>query len=124
MTDLLQAQGRAQELRRQIEHHNYLYYVLDAPEISDQEYDALLRELQELENEYPSLVTPDSPTQRVGAEPLKAFGVVKHRRPLLSLGNAFTKEELRDWHKKVAKLLPDENLPLSASIKWTAWPSP
>ncbi|PVV85075.1 NAD-dependent DNA ligase LigA [Dehalogenimonas alkenigignens] len=110
MTDLLQAQARAQELRRQIEHHNHLYYVMDAPEISDQEYDALLRELQELENEHPSLVTPDSPTQRVGAEPLKAFGVVKHRRPLLSLGNAFTKQELRDWHKKVAKLLPDEKL--------------
>lgn len=99
-----------QDLRRQIEHHNYLYYVMDAPEISDQAYDALLRDLQGLENEYPSLVTPDSPTQRVGAEPLKAFGVVKHRRPLLSLGNAFTKEELRDWHKKVTKLLPGEKL--------------
>ncbi|MEL7561795.1 NAD-dependent DNA ligase LigA [Dehalogenimonas sp. 4OHTPN] len=110
MTELLQAQARAQELRRQIEHHNYQYYVLDAPEISDQEYDALLRELQELENEHPALVTPDSPTQRVGAEPLKAFGVVKHRRPLLSLGNAFTKDELREWHRKVAKLLPGENL--------------
>jgi DNA ligase (NAD+) len=110
MTDLLQAQARALELRRQINHHNHLYYVLDSPEISDQEYDALLRELQQLETEYPSLVTTDSPTQRVGAEPLKAFGVVKHRRPLLSLGNAFTKDELREWHKKVTKLLPGEKL--------------
>ena len=110
MTDLLKAQARALELSRQIEHHNRLYYVLDAPEISDQEYDALLRELQRLEIKHPSLVTPDSPTQRVGAEPLKAFGVVKHRRPLLSLGNAFTKEELREWHKRIAKLLPGEKL--------------
>ena len=110
MTDLLKAQARAQELRRQIEHHNYQYYVLDAPEISDQEYDALLRELQKIESEFPSLVTPDSPTQRIGAEPLKAFGVVKHRRPLLSLGNAFTKDELREWIQKVTKLLPGEKL--------------
>ncbi len=110
MTDILQAQARAQELRRQIEHHNYLYYVMDSPEISDQEYDALLRELQTLENEHPELATPDSPTQSVGAEPLKAFGVVKHRRPLLSLGNAFTKDELREWHKRVSKLLSGETL--------------
>ncbi|APV44303.1 DNA ligase (NAD(+)) [Dehalogenimonas formicexedens] len=111
MTDnLLKAQARAQELRREIEHHNYQYYVLDAPQISDQEYDALLRELQKIETEYPALVTPDSPTQRVGAEPLKAFGVVKHRRPLLSLGNAFTKDELREWVKRVTKLLPGEEL--------------
>ncbi len=110
MTDLLKAQARALELRCQIEHHNYQYYVMDAPDISDQEYDALLRELQRLETEYPSLITPDSPTQRVGAEPLKAFGVVKHRRPLLSLGNAFTKEELRDWYKRIVKLLPGEKL--------------
>jgi DNA ligase (NAD+) len=110
MTNLLKAQARAQELRRQIEHHNYLYYVMDSSEISDQEYDALLRELQQIENEHPDLVTPDSPTQRVGAEPLKAFGVVKHRRPLLSLGNAFTKDELREWQKRVVKLLPGEKL--------------
>ncbi|PPD58884.1 NAD-dependent DNA ligase LigA [Dehalogenimonas etheniformans] len=110
MTDLLKAQARVQELRREIEHHNYQYYVLDAPEISDEEYDALLRELQKLETEFPSLVTPASPTQRVGAEPLKAFGVVRHRRPLLSLGNAFTKDELRDWVQRVTKLLPGEKL--------------
>ncbi|XUX01347.1 MAG: NAD-dependent DNA ligase LigA [Dehalogenimonas sp.] len=110
MTDLLKAQARVQELRREIEHHNYQYYVLDAPEISDEEYDALLRELQKLETAFPSLVTPASPTQRVGAEPLKAFGVVRHRRPLLSLGNAFTKDELRDWVQRVTKLLPGEKL--------------
>jgi DNA ligase (NAD+) len=110
MTNLLKAQARAQELCREIDHHNFLYYVMDAPEISDQEYDALLRELQQIENEYPELITPDSPTQRVGAEPLKAFGIIKHRRPLLSLGNAFTKEELKEWVRKVTKLLPGENL--------------
>ncbi|MEN8614589.1 NAD-dependent DNA ligase LigA [Dehalogenimonas sp. THU2] len=110
MTDFLHAHERVLELRRQINHHNHLYYVLDAPEISDEEYDALLRELQHLETEHPSLVTADSPTQRVGAEPLKAFGIIRHRKPLLSLGNAFNKEELRDWHKRVIKLLPGEDL--------------
>ena len=110
MNNFLVAQNKAVELRRQINHHNHLYYVLDRPEISDQEYDALLRELQLVETAHPSLITPESPTQRVGAEPLKAFGIVKHVRPLLSLGNAFSKEELRDWHKRVIKLLPNEEI--------------
>ncbi|TFG44902.1 MAG: NAD-dependent DNA ligase LigA, partial [Dehalococcoidia bacterium] len=110
MTDYLQTQERILELRHQINHHNRLYYVLDAPKISDEEYDALLRELQKLENEFPSLVTPDSPAQRVGAEPLKTFGIVKHRKPLLSLANAFCKEELREWHKRITKLLPGEKI--------------
>jgi DNA ligase (NAD+) len=108
MIQILQAQERVLELRRLLNHHNYLYYVKDTPEISDESYDALLRELRQLEQEYPSLVTPDSPTMRVGAEPLKAFGVITHRKPLLSLANAFSKTELQAWLKRIEKLLPGE----------------
>lgn len=110
MNYLSKAQERILELRRVLNHHNHLYYVNNTPEISDEAYDALLRELQQLEQDYPSLVTPDSPTKRVGAEPLKAFGVIKHRKPLLSLANAFSKDELRAWVNRVEKLLPGEEI--------------
>ncbi|MCR4420238.1 MAG: NAD-dependent DNA ligase LigA [Clostridia bacterium] len=96
-----QARARAEELRRQIEEHNYYYYVLDAPRISDAEYDALVRELEELEGRFPELVTPDSPTQRVGGRPLEAFGTVSHPVPLLSLANAFNEGELADFDRRV-----------------------
>src|SRR5574340_1005715 len=96
---------RVAELRRQIERANYQYYVLDAPEISDADYDSLLRELQDLEAQYPSLVTPDSPTQRVGAPPLEAFTTVTHRVPMLSLGNAFDEAELRAFDERVKRQL-------------------
>ncbi|MGE5635607.1 MAG: DNA ligase LigA-related protein, partial [Nocardioidaceae bacterium] len=96
MTDR-SAQERAAELRRQVAHHNRRYYVLDDPEISDPEYDALLDELRRLEAEYPELRTPDSPTQRVGAEPLDRFEHVRHLQPMLSLANARSEEELRAW---------------------------
>ncbi len=105
MAELEEAEKRIAGLRAEIEHHNYRYYVLDSPEISDAEYDALMRELQQLEAQYPQFLTPDSPTQRVGAEPLEAFGVVEHPLPLLSLGNAFSGEELLAWHTRVARLL-------------------
>jgi DNA ligase (NAD+) len=93
------------ELRKTINHHNYRYYVLDSPEISDAEYDELIRELKQLEAEHPQLVTPDSPTQRVGAPPVEAFGVVGHPQPLLSLANAFSYEELAAWYKRASNLL-------------------
>jgi len=96
---------RVEELRKEIEHHNYLYYVLDQPEISDAEYDRLMRELQELEARYPELITPDSPTRRVGAEPLKAFGEVRHEVPMLSLNNAFSSEEAREFDRRARELL-------------------
>jgi len=99
-----EARARIEELRAQINHHNYRYYVLDSPEISDAAYDGLMRELQALEEAHPDLLTPDSPTQRVGAEPLPAFGVIRHRYPLLSLGNVFTPQELEAWHTRTAKL--------------------
>ena len=105
MTELEPARKRAQELRREINRHDFLYYAQDAPEISDAEYDALMRELKGLEVEFPELITPDSPTQRVGAAPLSAFGTVRHPRPLLSLGNVFDGGELRAWYSRVSKLI-------------------
>jgi DNA ligase (NAD+) len=100
---------KVESLREQIRHHNYLYHVLDAPEIPDVEYDRLVRELQALEAEHPELVTPDSPTQRVGANPIEAFGTIEHRLPMLSLDNAFSEEELRDFHRRVVERLELED---------------
>ncbi len=105
MTDLTQAKTRIEELRREINRHNYLYYAQDAPEISDDEYDALMRELKGLEDEYPQFLAKESPTQRVGTAPLAAFGEVRHPRPLLSLGNVFDENELRAWHERTLKLI-------------------
>ncbi len=92
-----------EKLRTQIRDHNYRYYVLDDPLISDAEYDQLFRELQELESKYPELITPDSPTQRVGAKPSEAFGTITHRLPMLSLENAMNEEELRAYDARVKK---------------------
>ena len=105
MADLEEVKKRVEKLRAEINHHNYRYYVLDSPEISDAEYDALMRELKQLEEQYPQYLTPDSPTQRVGAEPLEAFGVVEHPIPLLSLGNAFSSDELLAWHTRILRLI-------------------
>lgn len=90
-----------EKLRAEIHEHNYRYYVLDAPIASDAEYDRLLRELQELEKQHPELITADSPTQRVGAEPSKAFNEVQHEVPMLSLDNAFTTEEVQAFDKRI-----------------------
>lgn len=81
----IEAASRALALRQELQRHNHLYHVLDAPEVSDAQFDALLRELRELETAYPELIIPESPTQRVGAAPLTAFGEVQHRLPMLSL---------------------------------------
>jgi DNA ligase (NAD+) len=105
MGDVGKVKQRINELREAINYHNYRYYVLDSPEISDAEYDELMKELKQLEAEHPELVTPDSPTQRIGAPPVEAFGVVEHPQPLLSLANAFSYEELAAWHKRVSNLL-------------------
>ena len=109
------ANVRIAELRRLIEHHNYRYYVLDQPEITDAAYDRLLRELIELEEKHPELVTPDSPTQRVGAPPAEAFGTITHRVPLLSLGNAFSTEELAAFDQRVKRML---KLPAEEAIEY------
>ena len=96
---------RAEELRAQLEHHNRRYYELDDPEIGDDEYDALLNELREIEERNPELRTPDSPTQRVGARPLERFEQVEHAEPMLSLANARNEDELRAWEARVRNLL-------------------
>ncbi len=109
---------RINELREQIDHHNYLYYVLDNPEIPDAEFDKLFRELQNLEQQYPQLITPDSPTQRVGAKPLKVFGEVKHQIPMLSLQNAMDEEEVHSFGRRVAELLNED----AEHVEYTAEP--
>ena len=101
---------RVDELRSQLDHHNHRYYALDDPEISDSEYDALLNELRELEAENPDLVTPDSPTQRVGARPQERFEPARHLQPMLSLANARNEEELRAWLERSERLLNKEAL--------------
>jgi DNA ligase (NAD+) len=98
------ARERIEELRETIRHHEYLYYVLDSPEISDADYDKLMCELQSLEKEHPELITSDSPTQRVGGKPKEGFAKVPHSRPMLSLDNAMSEEELRDWDRRVRQL--------------------
>ena len=111
---------RIQELRRQINHHNHLYYVLDSPQISDAEYDHLFEQLVELENKYPEFVTPDSPTQRVGAPPLEKFKTVKHTLPMLSLNKVTTEEELADFHRRVIELsgLDEKKIEYTAEPKF------
>src|SRR6202163_3405967 len=89
-----------EEWRDQLRHHEHLYYVLDQPEISDAEYDALMRRLQELETRHPEHITPDSPSQRVGGKPREGFVKAKHSSPMLSLDNAYSQEELRDWERR------------------------
>ncbi len=103
-TNLQTAKLRVEELRSQINYHDYRYYVLNEPEISDAEYDQLMRELRRLEEQHPQLITPDSPTQRVSGQPVEAFGIVEHRVPLLSLANAFDDEELGAWHRRASNL--------------------
>jgi DNA ligase (NAD+) len=104
----MRPEERVGELRSQINYHLYRYHVLDAPVISDVEYDALYRELVALEEQYPELLTPDSPTQRTGAEPLDAFEKVTHPAPVLSLANAFNVDDLYAWRKRIGRLLPEE----------------
>jgi DNA ligase (NAD+) len=108
---------RAEALRTQLHHHNYRYYVLDDPEITDAAYDRLFRELQELEARYPELRTPDSPTQRVGAEPGERFAEARHRVPMLSLGNARTDDDVRDFDRRIRKDLGAEAVAYVAEPK-------
>ena len=103
-----EAKLRVEELRNQIDRHSYLYHVLDAPEVADADYDELMRELLQLEDRFPELITPDSPTQRVGATPADLFAPVPHGAPMLSLDNAFSFEELDAWAARVAKVVADE----------------
>ncbi|MDX1616823.1 MAG: hypothetical protein R3300_21120, partial [Candidatus Promineifilaceae bacterium] len=99
---------RAEQLREQLNYHLYRYHVLNEPVISDAEYDELFRELLTLEESYPELVTPDSPTQRAGAEPQEAFEKVSHPAPILSLASGANVEDLRAWRARIGRLLPEE----------------
>ena len=103
--------GKLEDLRERVRYHNRRYHVEDAPEISDAEYDALYKELETLEGEYPELVTPDSPTQRVGDEPIEGFEEVRHSVPMLSLANARKVEDLREWDARVRRLLGEDESP-------------
>ncbi len=105
MTASAATRKKVGSLRSEIRHHNYRYHALDDPEVPDAEYDRLVRELTALEKKHPELITQDSPTQRVGAEPIKAFGTVKHTVPMLSLDNAFSEEELQNFHRRVTERL-------------------
>ena len=108
---------KIEALRKKLQHHEHLYYVLDAPEISDAEYDAMLRELQALEAAHPELITDDSPTQRVGGKPREGFVKVAHSSPMLSLDNALNEGELRDFDRRVRDLLGDEKFAYVAELK-------
>ena len=108
---------RVAELREQINHHNYRYYVLNDTEVNDSEYDRLMVALRGLEEEHPSLVTAESPTQRVGANPADGFEQVQHRLPMLSLGNAFNEEDLQAWYRRIKGLLDDADFNLVCELK-------
>ncbi|NMA15187.1 MAG: NAD-dependent DNA ligase LigA, partial [Clostridia bacterium] len=101
------AKKRLAELRNEIAEHNKAYYELDKPKISDTQYDKLIRELIQLEEKYPDLVTPDSPSQRVGGKPAQGFQTVRHRAPLLSLSNAFNAGDLQAFHRRVTESVGD-----------------
>ncbi len=118
-SDVDRLRARAAELRRAIEYHNYRYHVLDEPVISDAEYDQLLRELEAIEAAHPELITPDSPTQRVGAAPAEKFEPAEHAVPMLSLANAFDPEEVREFDRRVKRFL---HLPETAAVEYCAEP--
>ena len=103
-------QQRISTLREELDSHNYSYYVLDDPEIPDSEYDRLLSELGELEQKYPELITSDSPTQRVGATPLDSFSEVQHEIPMLSLGNAFSEQDMADFNRRISDGVDKKNM--------------
>ncbi len=113
----LSTERHIQQLREEIDGHNHRYYVLDDPVVSDAHYDDLMNRLRELEADYPELVTPDSPTQRVGASPLEGFDEVEHPSPMLSLANAFDTDQLRAWHKRAQDLLEGAGFDMVCELK-------
>ena len=113
-----EAKKRLDRLKREVERHRYLYHVLDKQEISDAALDSLKREIVEIENQYPDLTTSNSPSQRVSGEPLKKFAKVRHQVPMLSLQDAFSKEDLDDYEERISKLLPGKELDYFIEMKW------
>ncbi|HEV8663722.1 MAG TPA: NAD-dependent DNA ligase LigA, partial [Candidatus Methylomirabilis sp.] len=115
--DRAEAEARIRTLREQIQHHDYLYYVENRPAIPDAQYDALFRELRDLEAAFPDLVTPDSPTQRVSGVVAEGFAAVEHRTPMLSLANATSVEDLREFEARLGRALPGERFAYVAEPK-------
>ena len=109
---------RVEELRKELHHHDNLYYNLAQPAISDEQYDDLMRELQDLERAHPELVTPDSPTQRVGGEPTKVFPTVRHTAQMLSLANTYTEDDIRDFDRRVRSLLERNDVTYVCELKF------
>src|SRR5215471_18391018 len=109
--------AEAERLREQLRHHEHLYYVLDAPEISDAEYDALMHKLRALEEKHPELLTPDSPTQRVAGKPREGFIKVRHSSPMLSLDNALNEGQVRDFDRRVREFLGGAEFRYVAELK-------
>lgn len=109
---------RVARLREELHQHDYLYYVLAQPRIGDEEYDALMRELLEIESQYPNLITEDSPSQRVGGEPTKAFPTIEHNVPMLSLSNSYTEDEIRDFDRRVRSVITDQHFEYVCELKF------
>ncbi|MFM1898718.1 MAG: NAD-dependent ligase LigA, partial [Bacteroidota bacterium] len=115
--NLFDAQQRMQALSQELNEHNYRYYVLDEPSISDREFDALLAELAEMESEYPQWVSPNSPTQKVGGQALEGFQTVMHKRPMMSLGNTYSYEDLEEFDQRIRKATGIENIEYNCELK-------
>jgi DNA ligase (NAD+) len=115
--DLFDAQQRMQALSQALNEHNYRYYVLDEPRISDREFDALLAELTELEKAYPQWMSPDSPTQKVGGQALEGFQTIRHKRPMMSLGNTYSYEDLDEFDQRIRKATGIENIEYNCELK-------
>jgi len=113
----VKAAERIEELRAELRRHEHLYYVMDAPVISDAEYDALMNELKKLEAEHPELLTSDSPSQRVGGKPAEGFKKARHSRPMLSLDNAYSEEDLAEWDRRVHELAGSLPVEFTAELK-------
>ena len=109
---------QCQRLREEIEAHNYAYYVLSSPTISDYDFDQLLKQLERLEAEHPELITPDSPTQRVGRDRTEGFTQVAHRYPMLSLGNTYSYDDVREFYERVSKDLGGKPFTIIAELKY------
>jgi DNA ligase (NAD+) len=115
--ELKKVAARTEQLRSELRHHEHQYFVLDTPEISDAQYDAMMNELKRLEAEHPDLMTPDSPTQRVGGKPAEGFKKVRHSRPMLSLDNVYNGDELADWDRRVHELAGNLPVEYTAELK-------
>lgn len=116
-TELKAVQQQLQTLRRQIELYNYQYYVLNDPSVPDAEFDRLFRELQRIEQQYPHLITPESPTQRIGATPVRAFAQVTHDTPMLSLNNAFDENEVKAFDRRISEGLTENPVEIEYAVE-------